>query len=224
MYCSGNINRGTEFRSSVLSCRFVWYHTLETTVERKLRKFRCKKILKKQTDYWTKNLGSEWIRKEEPSLSLFKAAAEHVQGFGSNVCKTSYGAWLKSGRYCGKINTQVSVLPNKNNATLFSHNNCPHSTFYINNQNINIPKPQHESPVQLFGRYKKTIEWRERERETFFAASKEWQMERETEDIESAWNITKNKELWEECVCLYLRSCCCRPLLQGSVSQNRYAC
>lgn len=45
-------------------------------------------------------------------------------------------------------------------------------------------------------------------------------MEREAEDVESACNINKNKELWEVCVC----SCCCKPSPEDKVSLNRYAC
>lgn len=42
--------------------------------------------------------------------------------------------------------------------------------------------------------------------EFFFpAVNKGWQMEREAEDVESAWNINKNKELWE--VCVYMCVC-----------------
>lgn len=47
---------------------------------------------------------------------------------------------------------------------------------------------------------------------------KEWQMEREAEDVESACNINKNKVLWEVCV-IATKTC---P--GGFVSLSRYAC
>lgn len=103
--------------------------------------------------------------------------------------------------------------------TLRLHNNCPHPTSSNNSKKHQYPKLQHESPVLLVERDKETIGMR-RGSWIFFAVNKEWQMEREAEDVESACNINKNKELWEVCVC----SCSCKPSPEDKVSLNRYAC
>lgn len=123
-------------------------------------------------------------------MCLFsKVAPEHARGFGFSEedCAKPVMAPRESGRHCNKINTTECTVYNPH----FVYTMAVLIQLLILTIKTSISELRHESPALLVRGDKKTIEMR-RERA---AVNKDWQMEREAEDVESACNINKNKKV-----------------------------